>query len=158
MDKLLVMGGGGKDSTYLNDIWSSIDGNTWTEEEEVKDEKEDGVISWCPRRGHAVAVLNEKLYIMGGVTTRSMTKICDDECSEGGGGEEAASEVQQPTAITTHSAASSSSPQLLSSPTFCCSSTSPFNHVYLCDCFVLSYKSELIVIIVQSIQPKNLYL
>ncbi len=69
-----------------------------------------------------------------------MIKTCDDECSEDGGGEEAASEVQQPTAT------SSSAPQLLSPPSFCYSSTSPLNHVYLCDCFMLSYKSELIVI------------
>ncbi len=58
MDKLLVMGGEGKDSTYLNDIWSSKDGNTWIQEREEKDETEDGILSWCPRKGHAVAVLN----------------------------------------------------------------------------------------------------
>ncbi len=157
MDKLFVMGGEGEGSNYLNDTWSSTDGNKWFQEG-VKNEDDDGITSWCPRKGHAVAVLNEKLYIMGGVTIQSMIKYCDNDEripeNDGGGCEEAASEatseVQQSTTTSC-----SLSPSFLPN--------SELSQVYLCDCVVLSYKSKLIVIIrdpphVQSIEPKNLYI
>ncbi len=142
LGKLLVTGGEGKDC-YLNDIWSSEDGNTWAQEVE-----ENGVI-WCPRKGHAAAVLNDKLYIMGGVTTTSSMNSNNNYCNGcPEDGEDASGVVQHrlPTQITTTLSSSSSPPQLPSSPTFAgctTSSSSPLNLVYLRDCFVLSYTSEL---------------
>ncbi len=138
MDMLLVIGGEGKDC-FLNDIWSSNDGITWLQEERQRETENGGKIPlwWCPRKGHAIAVLNDKLYIIGGVTTSSMIKDCDEFL---GDEEEAAAASQVWSSATT----TSSPPSQLLPPhnDLGCSSTSLLNLMYLCDCFVTSSTSE----------------
>ncbi len=61
-DKLWILGGYGyqgitKDS-YLEDVWSSVDGVSW--ELETMD------APWHGRTGHSVVVLNNKLFLIGG--------------------------------------------------------------------------------------------
>ena len=49
---------GGNDGTNRNDVWSSADGITWTQET--------AAAQWSPRQDHAVAVFNNKLWVLGG--------------------------------------------------------------------------------------------
>ena len=61
--KLWVMGGqtGGNSSTRLNDVWSSSDGVTWTQELSHA--------PWPARSAHEVVVHNNKLWLVGGADT-----------------------------------------------------------------------------------------
>ncbi len=71
-DKLWVMGGydptqrGDKDS-YMEDVWSSTDGKTWT--------LVTADAPWKGRRGHAVVVLDGKMFIFGGFVVDEETNI-----------------------------------------------------------------------------------
>lgn len=55
--KLWVLGGQGS-SNRLNDVWSSSDGITWTQEVSSA--------PWSARNGHAVVSFNDKLWVIGG--------------------------------------------------------------------------------------------
>jgi leucine-zipper-like transcriptional regulator 1 len=58
--RLWLMGGrlGGRTDHFLNDIWSSRDGVSWT--------LETGTAQWQARRGHTAAALQDRLWILGG--------------------------------------------------------------------------------------------
>lgn len=61
--KMWVLGGSenyyfGDASSLKNDVWSSSDGKTWTQETEAA--------PWAPRAYHQAAVLNDKIYVFGG--------------------------------------------------------------------------------------------
>lgn len=64
-DKFWLFGGvGGAAPDYtknLSDIWNSVDGKTWVK---VSDKA-----LWGPRRAHETVVFNDKIWIIGGVTT-----------------------------------------------------------------------------------------
>ena len=55
---LYLLGGIDNSTAYMNDIWSSSDGKTWTQ---VTDNS-----SWSIRYGHATEVFNNKIWILGG--------------------------------------------------------------------------------------------
>lgn len=58
-NRLWALGGMVYDSnTFLNEIWSSSDGKTWTKMVEHA--------AWSPRKGQAVVAFNNKLWLMGG--------------------------------------------------------------------------------------------
>ncbi len=56
-DKLWIMGGDGP-LPYLNDVWSSPDGTTWTCVTQHA--------AWSPRGGFALAVYDNRMWLMGG--------------------------------------------------------------------------------------------
>ena len=70
--KLWVVGGKGTGSgasSLLNDVWSSSDGTTWTQE-----------LAHAPfsaRNAHTVTAFNGKLWAMGGQTTNSASRLND---------------------------------------------------------------------------------
>jgi len=55
-DKMWIMGG--YDGSLKNDVWSSSDGITWTEET--------AAASWPARDNHSSVTYNDKMWIMGG--------------------------------------------------------------------------------------------
>jgi hypothetical protein len=70
-ERLWVLGGNGPGSTTAasnrqNDVWSSADGITWTIETTP---------GWAARYGHAVAVFNNKLWVIGGRTSGNQKDI-----------------------------------------------------------------------------------
>lgn len=61
--KIWILGGSenyyfGDASSLKNDVWSSPDGKTWTQET--------AEAGWKPRAYHQAAVLNDKIYVFGG--------------------------------------------------------------------------------------------
>ena len=56
--KIWVMGGRDADFNDLNDVWSSTDGETWTQV--------DAAAEWKARSGHTSVVFDSKIWIMGG--------------------------------------------------------------------------------------------
>lgn len=48
--------------SYLNDVWKSPDGITWTQV------CENGQVEWAPRRGFSAVVYEDKIYVVGGDT------------------------------------------------------------------------------------------
>jgi len=56
--KFWVMGG--YSTTYLNDVWCSEDGVTWTQVNPI------GGVIWSARTGHATVVHDDKLWVLGG--------------------------------------------------------------------------------------------
>jgi hypothetical protein len=52
-----VIGGGGSPG-YMNDVWSSIDGISWTQSTSAA--------SWAARNLHTSVVYNNKMWVMGG--------------------------------------------------------------------------------------------
>src|SRR3989344_4380076 len=61
-NSIFVMGGSSLNQsvvtqTYLNDVWSSPDGATWTQLPNAP---------WTPRQGHASLVFNNKIWVLGG--------------------------------------------------------------------------------------------
>jgi hypothetical protein len=61
--KMWILGGiedyyFGDDRSLKNDVWSSTDGKSWTQETEHAE--------WSPRAYHQAAVLNGRIYILGG--------------------------------------------------------------------------------------------
>ena len=61
--KMWVLGGTenyyfGDASSLKNDVWSSADGKTWTQET--------AAAGWAPRSYHQAVVLNDKIYVFGG--------------------------------------------------------------------------------------------
>jgi len=64
-DRLWVIGGYGYggNSGYLNDVWSSTDGVTWT--------RATSNASWSARWGHTSVVFNNRLWVIGGIDASS---------------------------------------------------------------------------------------
>jgi hypothetical protein len=61
-DKIWISGGMAyQTNTFLNEIWSSEDGATWTRTAEHAE--------WSPRKGHTVVVFNNRLWLFGGVVS-----------------------------------------------------------------------------------------
>jgi hypothetical protein len=57
----LVLGGMAySTNTFLNEIWTSVDGKTWTRTVEHAE--------WAPRKGQTVVAFNKKLWLFGGST------------------------------------------------------------------------------------------
>ena len=65
--KLWVIGGQG--SARFNDVWSSPDGVTWTQNL--------ANAPWSARNAHTVTAFNGKLWVMGGQTTNSASRLND---------------------------------------------------------------------------------
>ena len=55
---MYLLGGIDNSTTYMNDVWSSSDGKTWTQ---ITDNA-----TWPKRYGHAATVFNKKIWVMGG--------------------------------------------------------------------------------------------
>ena len=55
--------------TFLNDIWSSADGVTWSKI---------GNAAWSPRGSHTVVVYRNRLWLIGGAN-----HIADDRSTDG---------------------------------------------------------------------------
>lgn len=58
--KLWVIGGSTSNDTYLNDVWSSDDGKSWTKQGNSNNQ-------FSARDGHRVVVFDDKLWVIGGV-------------------------------------------------------------------------------------------
>lgn len=56
-------------NTFLNEIWSSADGETWTRTVEHAE--------WSPRKGHTVVVFNNRLWMFGGEVSVNKDKTPD---------------------------------------------------------------------------------
>jgi hypothetical protein len=59
---------GGYTTTYLNDIWRSTDGVSWSQ-------VATGTPMWSPRRSHTVAVFNNKLWVIGGADGTNLKEV-----------------------------------------------------------------------------------
>ncbi len=71
-NRLWVIGGNGPGTSatnVLNDVWSSTDGINWTQET--------AAAQWTPRQGHAVAVFNNRLWVLGGSESGSTSRVND---------------------------------------------------------------------------------
>ncbi len=63
--KMWVIGGG--NTSYLNDVWSSIDGMTWTQV--LANNNSPGPNQFAQRKGQTCLVYNNKMWVIGGYTT-----------------------------------------------------------------------------------------
>ena len=75
-NKIYLLGGIDNSTTYMNDVWSSSDGKTWTQ---ITDN------ATCPKRyGHAATVFNKKIWVMGGDNGTTLNDVwysSDDNAS-----------------------------------------------------------------------------
>ena len=55
---MYLLGGIDNSTTYMNDVWSSSDGKTWTQ---ITDNA-----TWPKRYGHLATAFNKKIWVMGG--------------------------------------------------------------------------------------------
>ena len=55
---MYLLGGIDNSTTYMNDVWSSSDGKTWTQ---ITDNA-----TWPRRYGHLATGYNKKIWVMGG--------------------------------------------------------------------------------------------
>lgn len=70
-NKLWVSGGMDyATSAFLNEIWSSSDGKTWTQSVAHP--------AWSPRKGHTLVVFDNKLWLFGGAVTANEDKTPKD--------------------------------------------------------------------------------
>lgn len=60
LDKMWVIGGKDANDKSTNDVWSSLNGSSWTIVTENN--------RWTDRSGHQAIVFNGKIWIMGGIT------------------------------------------------------------------------------------------
>jgi len=61
-DKMLLVGGWGKNGKRLNDIYSSADGKTWT--------LEIGGAPFAGRKDHSTTVFKDKIFVIGGIKVK----------------------------------------------------------------------------------------
>jgi dihydrofolate reductase len=61
-EKIWVFGGTDNNSSVLDDVWSSTDGKTWTEETKDSSKK------FSARHGHQSVVFDNKMWVFGGNT------------------------------------------------------------------------------------------
>ncbi len=75
--KLWIYGGesvSGGSVSYLNDVWSSSNGTTWTQQSPTCTDCSSNSTCWSGRSGHAVAVFNNALWLTGGSSSSGATK------------------------------------------------------------------------------------
>lgn len=68
---------GGYDGTYLNDVWKSADGKTWTKI--LTETSTEGASQFAPRSGHACAVFNNKIWMTGGYAETDLGSVYFDD-------------------------------------------------------------------------------
>ncbi|MEE2716467.1 MAG: Ig-like domain-containing protein [SAR324 cluster bacterium] len=75
--KLWIFGGESVASasvSYLNDVWSSSDGTTWTQQSPTCTDCGSNNNCWSGRSGHAVTVFNNALWLTGGTTSSGASR------------------------------------------------------------------------------------
>lgn len=75
--KLWIFGGesvSGGSVNYLNDVWSSSNGTTWTQQSLTCTDCSSNSTCWSGRSGHAVTVFNNALWLTGGTSSSGATK------------------------------------------------------------------------------------
>ena len=75
--KLWIYGGesvSGSSVSYLNDVWSSSNGTTWTQQSPTCTDCSSGSTCWSGRSGHAVSVFNSALWLTAGTGSSGAIK------------------------------------------------------------------------------------
>ncbi len=68
-NKIWIFGGlQGGSGAYLNDVWSSTDGNTWKQQNTITN---DGTAIWGKRSNFSVVEFKNKIFLLGGWTGKS---------------------------------------------------------------------------------------
>ncbi len=70
-NKIWIFGGAQSNNiniSYLNDVWSSTDGNTWKQQNTITS---DGTAIWGKRSNFSVVKLKNKIFLLGGWTGKS---------------------------------------------------------------------------------------